>query len=319
LIIAFLDLLGFEWLMGYDLEAAFNNLNYFNQIIKTKIIDEMAHPEESYESISLRDFVRKSSVTSFKYMISISDSLIIGSEVPDLFIRQLCDFVSYAFIMSAEPFVKEFTDLKSVNDTLTYNTKNGTIEQRKECAFPLLFRGGISFGHVIFSPEFQINQYKVNNSGINVCGLDYLRAVKLEGTGKGPRLFCSQSFVNTLSTESKKAIRSISNREDEKVYELIWTYYAFEALSNSSNKRENISRCLNRTLLPPAINLYNYFKNDEKNKLHYEEMLKLIFRGAIKYAKDNAEDVDNIIDILKSKLIDIELQWDSYNVDDFLV
>lgn len=48
-------------------------------------------------------------------------------------------------------------------------------------------------------------------------------------------------------------------------------------------------------------------------------MLKLIFRGAIKYAKDNAEDVDNIIDILKSKLIDIELQWDSYNVDDFLV
>ncbi|AKL96177.1 hypothetical protein CACET_c27320 [Clostridium aceticum] len=307
MVISFLDLLGFSWLVEYDLEAAYDNLDLFNRIIKTKIIDDKCHPKDSYPA-DMHEFAENTSVTSFSNMISISDSLIIGSENANIFMKQLCNFVSSAFIESNRYFRKPFNNIKEVKDK--YEFIGDTSRERKSCAFPLLFRGGISIGklgEIIFSPELQIINNVAKENGLNVCGIPYLEAIRLEKSGKGPRLFCSQTFVQALDTENKKAIKYVEIIKGKKVYEIVWTYYAFEAMENSSNKMCNIRRCLDQTILPPAINLYNYFKNDEINNLHYIELVKLIFIGAIMYYNDNISSDFQIIEILNTKICDYKL------------
>lgn len=317
MVISFLDLLGFSWLMEYDLKTAYYNLDFFNRIINTKISDEKCHPKESYE-LNMQEFVENTSITSFNNMISISDSLIISSDNPNIFVKQLSNFVACSFIESNEPFRDVFDDIKKVKYEYEYSHESKSVERKKVCAFPLLFRGGISIGEVIFSSEIQIINNEAKRNGLNVCGIPYLEAVKLENSGKGPRLFCNNSFVNSLNSDSKKAIRLVGKIKNEEIYEIVWTYYAFEAMENCSNKIENIQRCLNRTVLPPAINLYNYFKDDENNRLHYFELVKLIFRGAIKYANDNIENDIHTLEILKSKINDLKIHEELFDVTDFV-
>lgn len=146
MVIAFLDLLGFSWLMENNIEAAYDNLNTFNRIIKTKVTDTITCPIKNYdERNGLREFVRNAAVSSFCNMISISDSLIIGSEYPDLFVRQVSNFVSAAFIDSSEPFRKSFTEILEVkNNKISDITPEYT--SRPHIAFPIMFRGGITFG-----------------------------------------------------------------------------------------------------------------------------------------------------------------------------
>ncbi len=317
MVIAFLDLLGFSWLMEYDLKAAYYNLDHFNRIISTKIIDERCHPKDSYPN-DMQEIVENTSVTSFNNMLSISDSLIVGSDSPDVFVKQLCNFISSAFIESNEPFRTAFDNIKDVKSELDLNQETGTVEWNRVCAFPLLFRGGISIGEVIFSSEMQIVNNEAKRNGLNVCGIPYLEATRLEKSGKGPRIFCSHTFVDSLSLEGKKAIKYVGKINSEDVYEIVWTYYAFEAMENSSNKMINIQRCLYKTLLPPAINLYNYFKDDSKNNLHYLELLKLIFIGAIKYSRDNIGEDLQTMRILKSKMNEVNLFEELFDISGFV-
>lgn len=204
MVIAFLDLLGFSWLMEYDLKAAYYNLDHFNRIISTKIIDAKCYPKDSCSTV-MQQFVENTSITSFNNMVSISDSLIIGSDNPDIFVKQLCNLISSAFIESNKDFRIEIEDIKHVKDEPNLNKETCTVKWEKVCAFPLLFRGGISIGDVIFSNEMQIINNEAKRNGLNVCGIPYLEATRLEKSGKGPRLFCSHAFVNSLSLESKKS------------------------------------------------------------------------------------------------------------------
>lgn len=89
-------------------------------------------------------------------------------------------------------------------------------------------------------------------------------------------------------------------------------------MDNWDDKIINIERCLNTTLLPPAINLYNYFKDDEINNLHYFELLKLIFIGAIKYSRDNIGEESKTIEILKLKMKESNLPEELFDISGFV-
>ena len=45
MIVAFMDLLGFSNLLRNNMEVAIDNLNTFNNVIKTRVIDNKCHPK----------------------------------------------------------------------------------------------------------------------------------------------------------------------------------------------------------------------------------------------------------------------------------
>lgn len=325
MVIAFLDLLGFTWLMEKDIIVASDNLNAFNNTIKIKHYDNLCNEDKT-------DFSINHAITAFNHLISVSDSLIIGSNNPDIFIRQLCTYIACVFIGSSGSFKKPFEKLEGVMNNKDVDVKikaeNGkySYEFEPHRAFPIMFRGGISSGEdVNFSKQLGFFEEKPFY-GLNVFGQSYVEAVNLEKRGKGSRLFCNKKFVDSLSSEGRCAIRCIS--EDKALYEIVWTYYACEATERcTSNKMENVDKRINKLLLPPAKNLYNYFhSNKDKNKeedqqeyKHYEELILLICRGILKYASDNNLDIDSVFKKLKEKISDLPaIKLTENEIDSFL-
>jgi len=267
MIVAFMDLLGFSNLLRNNMEVAIDNLNTFNSVIKTRVIDNKCHPIEEYREnypndVKFQQFVEKSSVTSFEQMISFSDSLVLGGTDCNMFIKQLMNFVATVYIEYSEPFQKNFSD---INQVTTYKVAegcgSGSIQYHK--AFPILFRGGLSVGNdVTFWDEYCINDSDFKISSRNVMGLTYLNAVKLESVGKGPRLFCDKSLVDAVDDEINKYIKLVDSEKE--IYEIVWTIEGCEATGCcSSNKWSNVINRINDKMLPAAINLYKYYQKDK--------------------------------------------------------
>lgn len=282
MIVAFLDLLGFSNLLESDLKIAIDNLNLFNNTIFCKKIDE-------------KHYEKARSVSSFSYVKSVSDSLILGSDNPDLFIIQLCDYFTTVYIESTVPFRNEFTDIKEVSsDRNTTIVREGNkIEINSKGAFPVLFRGGISFGDECpFFEENQIINGKMVKGALNVTGPTYLKAVQLEKSGKGPRLFCDKKVADKIN--DKSIIKEVN--AEKSIYEIIWTVRACEKLGCSPGIL--IDNSVYKTLVNPALNLYRYYwnyyyhsENKEGKKIikQYEELVRLVCRGSLIYARKKSD------------------------------
>lgn len=288
MIVGFLDLLGFSQLLDVSIEVAFDNVNSFNDAIKTRVLDNKLHPMEEYkkndpDNQHFQEFVEKSAVTSFEYLISFSDSLILGSNDVELFIKQLCNLVASLYIYSSEPFRRPFQDVFSVESNKTASYENGTL--RKHNAFPILFRGGLSVGNdCAFFKENSIQKGKFCCDGYNVFGKTYLNAVKLEHSDKGPRLFCDKSVVDSM--QNKRIVRAVN----EHIFEIVWTIEGCEATGYcSSDLWRYVSDGIHSKLLPAAINFVKFY-GLHKEYAHilpqYEGLLRLICCGIVKYAKD---------------------------------
>ena len=306
MIVAFLDLLGFSALLQTDTEVALDNINSLNNVIKTRFNDDRSHPlseckERHPNDTDFHNFVEKSSITAFEQMISISDSLILGGTNCDLFIMQLANFVGTVYIRYSEPFKKPFTDISKVltdkvADVLPCGSK------RNHNAFPLLFRGGISVGKkIVFFNQNYIKNGKLQRSLLNVMGLTYLNAVKLESFGKGPHLFCDKSVVDVVNEKTRRILREID--KDKGIYEIVWT---IEGLADKeyTDKWKNVTDRINDTMLPSAINLYHYYRKNEHLEVQYKELLKLVCQGIVKYAADECNCAEDAISLINQKLPD---------------
>lgn len=313
MIVAFLDLLGFSALLQTNIEVALDNMNSFNNIIKTRFIDNKCHPIEEYENnypgdVDFHDFVKKSSVTGFNQMISFSDSLVLGGTDCNRFILQLANFIATTYINYTEPFKNPFTDINVVETHRSASgNKDGSIRYHK--AFPLLFRGGITVGeNVGFFNEYHIHNNKLEQTSLNVLGLTYLNAVKLESAGKGPRLFCDKTVVHGVDDEIKKYIKLVDGEKE--IYEIVWTIEGCEATGCcSSDKWQNVIDRIYDKMLPSAINLYQYYQSDEVLEPQYKELLNLVCEGIVKYARDECnratDAIDYINQVFKKKQIQL--------------
>jgi len=315
MVIAFLDLLGFSWLVKNNIVTANDNLNTFNRIIQTKIIDNRMHPVEEYsEENGLREFARNAAVSSFDNMISISDSLVIGATDADLFVKQISGFIATTFFQSSKSFRSSFYDLGLVENRNIYDI-DSNYQHYPHMAFPILFRGGISFGDdIIFHKVGQIWKGQYGEDGLNVRGLSYVEAVKLEKSGKGPRLFCNKKFVDSLENEK----HSVMLVKDD-IYEIIWTYYACEVTEcRVGDKMHNVRDRIEDKLLIRAVNLYNYYyqhqdksrSQEEQEYRHYEEFIVLICKGIIKYASDNNLNLSRVYNMLEEQMNRL-LEWEN--------
>lgn len=321
MIVAFLDLLGFSALLQTDIEVALDNMNSFNNVIKTRFIDNKCHPLSEYEErypndTNFHNFVEKSSVTAFEQMISFSDSLVLGGTDCNLFIMQLANFVATAYIEYSEPFRKPFTDISTVlTNKVADGLADGSIRYHK--AFPLLFRGGISVGKSIgFFDEYHIKNGELQLSSLNVMGVTYLNAVKLESFGKGPRLFCDKSVVDVANEKTRRILKEVD--KEKGIYEIVWTIEGCEATGHcSTDKWENVIDRINEKMLPSAINLYQHYRNNEYLEVQYKELLKLVCEGIVKYAADECNREEDAIRLINQKLLD-RLLIDKSILDNFI-
>lgn len=303
MIVAFLDLLGFSWLVENKPHIASDNLFEFNESIYIKYTDNKTHPVNDYEE-SMRDFVQSTCIDSFKYLISISDSLVIGAEEKDAdkFVIQLSKYVAAMAQRSMKPFQKSFTDLDKVY-SISWSKVDACGDVIQRNAFPILFRGGISAGKdVCFQLQSHIFDGKMYNGSVNVMGQPYINAYRLEcSKGKGPRLFCDDSLVKLVSDKIRSVIVDTENKD---VKEIIWTYYACETDSMSSIPYYNANENGYDKLAVPVINMINYYSSiDSKEVKHYKEFLKLIIRGLELYATDKGIDISEIKKKIKEKLL----------------
>lgn len=317
MIVAFLDLLGFSKLLEKDEQTAVDNLVSFNNVIKTRIIDDFTNSvQNDAENQDSKRFAQNCSVSSFENLISVSDSLIIGSNNYELFISQLSNLIATIYIEYSEPFKKSFNDISEVSSNRIYSaTYTGEIIAHR--AFPLLFRGGISLGeNVSFFENFHILNSNCKKTSLNIVGGTYLKAVKLEKCGKGPRIFCDSSVVNHIS--NKNVFKCIDKEKD--VFELVWTIEACEVLERFENCWDNVTASISRKMLPAAINLYKYYFNCDKLKSCYTELLTLVCEGIIKYAHDKCGRKDDAIRLIQSQLdkADIDFTIDVDILNDFL-
>lgn len=312
MIVSFLDLLGFSQLLDLSTEVAYDNVYSFNNVIKTRVLDNMTHPIEEYkqnypDDKHLHEFVKKSAVSSFDNLISFSDSLILGSNSVELFVEQLCNLVSSLYINYSEPFRNQFEDVFNVESNKVASCEYGELRNHK--SFPILFRGGLSVGNDCdFFKENSIRDGKFCYDGYNVFGRTYLNAVRLEHSGKGPRLFCDKSVVDSM--QNKRIIRVVN--EQENIFEIVWTIEGCEATEcSSSNLWSNVLDSIYSKLLPAAINFVKFYGSDERYAdilPQYEELLRLVCCGIVKYAKDECnrgeEALEQINSVLCTKYLD---------------
>lgn len=221
MIVAFLDLLGFSWLVKNHPQIASDNLYKFNSILKTKFKDDKIHPIETY-SEDMQEFVKRNAVTSFQHVISISDSLVIGAQDQnaDDFVIQLSSLVASAAMQTLEPFRNSFDDIENVESDIFVDADiNGNITRHK--AFPVLFRGGVCIGDdTCFCPQFNIYNEEMTYNSVNVLGQTYVNAYRLESTDKGSRIFCDNNLVSLLSEEIKSKIIVTSKKTSTRYFGL---------------------------------------------------------------------------------------------------
>lgn len=319
MVVAFLDLLGFSQLLDLSTEVALDNINSFNNVIKTRVLDKATHPIEEYKECYPNDehflkFVEKSAVDSFEYLISFSDSLILGSYDLDLFVEQLANLVATLYINYSEPFRQKFENVFDVDSNKVVSYEDGSFRNHK--AFPILFRGGMSYGKdVSFFKENCIQGGKFCYDGYNVFGKTYLNAVKLEHKGKGPRLFCDKTVAANLV--NRRLIRVVDKNEE--IYEIVWTIEACEATECSSDKWHNVQNSIDEKMLPAAINFVRFYSSKSKfiNVLpQYEELLTLVCRGIVRYAEINCNKSHEALQLINDKLNSDGL--DGYNIRELL-
>lgn len=333
MIIAFLDILGFTQLVEHNYQTAVDNLNEFNRYIDTARNDSLGHPVDSYDDPELQKFAEKHYVTSFDNILTMSDSLVIATSNPDVFVKQLSTMLCDLFKATSENFAKPFDDIYNVDSTKNVHAyiveENGERQYRFEYhkAFPLLLRGGITVEKehtlsdgtkakgVAFFKQSQVIDGE-NEMGWNVCGQDYVEAVKLESSGKGPRLFCSKDFFDQLGEDSKKYLRVLN----QNTYEILWTYECCTCGSESTDIQLNIIDGINN-FLKPSIRLYKYYLKYQNEDMkenasavellkHYKQLVLLVCRGIYKYAVEHNISSDEIKKQLNEEIADLHLSWD---------
>lgn len=91
------------------------------------------------------------------------------------------------------------------------------------------------------------------------------------------------------------------------IFEVVWSIEGCETLLCSSNKWDNVIKSIKETMLPPAINLFLYYRMNNSLKDQYEELLKLVCCGIVKYAENECKRGKDAITLINKSLQEISL------------
>jgi hypothetical protein len=256
---AYLDMLGFKYFIFKDLKGAIESLNSYHMMLDLKMQSMMMRRRRNNSnSEELNKIIERGEISSFDHFLPFSDSIFIQSSMPDLFVAQLSSFLISTFGLksSTYAFSEKGKDPSIVSIRNSSVDSNGSVIQRNalEYWFPVLMRGGISFGecHPININSIIDKHFKTIP---NLVGSAVVEAVQLEQAikGEGPRLICSQAFFNALQDKHDKYIIKYDNIAN--AHEILWP--AFTYIEGNDVHLELINQYEN--LFRPAANLWKAY------------------------------------------------------------
>lgn len=301
--VAYLDILGFKnYIIDNETSAyAANVLFNSSHVLHTRIIDQKTHPIDSYED-ELKPLVLRTSVTSFERYLSLSDSIFITSNDVNLFIKQLSTFLSSCFLFQASAYGQPSNP---TNPEIVYekvwDKESKSFINRETKWYPVLFRGGISYGEVLYDSAISIIDEEVKQTH-NVIGKAVVSAVSLEKKGKGPKLFIDDNFYHQLDEENKKFV-SI-DEGGNKYYLWPARHFIYE------NNLDSIFTDF-REFMDAAISLWKAYKERGFGE-HYFEFMKLVMESFIclckcKYPNDIERVKKRLSDYIKNQDVDLSI------------
>jgi hypothetical protein len=261
--VAFLDLLGFGQVALKDTVGAIELISDYQVIINNKVTDATIHPD-------LLTTAEEICADSFETLLPFSDSIFITSTDPNKFVKQVAHLLSHSFLINANQY--SHPDNPS-NPLETEITEIGiTTRKIKTNRYPVLFRGGVSFGEVA---NLTINSIVSNNIAplTNLTGEALVEAVYLEKAGKGPRIFCNKKFVDQLDQNTKDKFIGVVKADE--LYEIYWTTSIF---FDQNDCRIDINEFDKHFI--PAVNLWKAF-NHLNYGIQYYEFIKLTVKGTL--------------------------------------
>ena len=278
--VIYLDLLGFKSFSNEDTEAALEVLLDFHTVLKNRQHEEQIRPLASIPNERLKRPAERKASDSFNYFLPMSDSIFILSEEPDKVAAQLSTFLSESFLFGGHAYAYSMADssnplLQPIKEFEIDESGTGKIKNCRETQYPVLFRGGISYGDVeaVRTPAI----YKGKEITVpNVIGQGVVQAVSLEQKKlKGPRILCGCEFVSQLR---EPAIKKYLRKEGD-VWELLWPGFNYLEDDDESSQSYELNK-----LFYPALALWKNFSGKPPDR-HYKAFLELIVRSHLAFAK----------------------------------
>ena len=277
--VIYLDILGFKSFSNEDSEAALRILKDFHTVLKMRRQDEHS-PSSMSEGLEKRLAARNAS-DSFSYFLPMSDSVFILSEEPDKVAAQLSTFLRDSFLLGGHAYDKSDTSNvfeQCIKEPRISESGKVEINYFKENWYPVLFRGGISYGDVkVLKTPAICNEQEITVP--NVIGQGVVQAVGLEQRGlKGPRILCDCEFVDQLRGPATKYLR-----KEGDAWELLWPGFNYFEGNDERSERYNLDDLFGR-----ALALWRHFSGEEPEK-HYRAFLELIVQSHLAFAKSGSE------------------------------
>lgn len=278
--VAYIDLLGFSRCVQNNPEEAIMMLSHFNTILSELNFERDVHPSGSYQE-SLRSLARRTSNESFEHFMPFSDSVFIASADCSNFIMQIGSFVRKSFMLNADVFANpKNPNEPTASYCIGFDTSDpDNIKQVNiPCHEPaVLFRGGVAFGEVIETTPKGLFNNQISTCN-NLMGEAVVRAVKMEGLVKGPRIVFDKSVYEQLNDEAKLYVRELPEEDKQDYYEVLWPAmgYILENREFFVQEYQHFSE-----LFDPAYNLWRYYRGDEV-EVQYQRFMELIVFSAIR-------------------------------------
>ena len=276
--VAYLDLLGFKNYTNGDPAGALMLLDNYQIVLKSKLIDDSLMPAKKYPTKNLQKLAAKGSISSFDTILPFSDSMFFTSNNLTDFIAQLSTFLIESFLFVAQEYVRP-TDQSNPTKVITsVNSSVGMITS-EENWFPPLFRGGVSYGEVFTSmtAHNKVEGVWHFNSPL-LSGKAVSNAVILEGSGKGPRVYCDKNFRAAVG--KKKVNKYIVELQKGELFEILWPAFIYIESNENETELQEFDK-----LFVPAVRLWKAYNHKEYGS-HYYEFMRLIIKSTLVYFSD---------------------------------
>lgn len=288
-IVTYLDILGFKEYVATDIVGA-SRLLGAHQTTLTRLHDQLHNPPNKYSDAECRDLAHRHLADSFQHFLPFSDSIFIIGTDPSLLVEQLSTFLVDAFMLEGHAFAQPDEPSSPTKQRMTVFDVCGT-GQRIEHWFPALWRGGVTFGDVHVSTIPMIHDHWPR-CGPVPFGKAVVEAVGLEGSGKGPRLFCSEAAAERISGQTTRLVISC---EECRCKEILWPVSKFTMTNDPEVEKSEFL-----DLFLPARSLW-LSKVGTNVEQHYWEFLRLICRSALHWA-NHVNAGPSVIDYMSAKI-----------------
>jgi hypothetical protein len=301
-VVAFLDLLGFSEVVNSDSLIAVRLLQDYADAITIAVKDAAVDASNIPINPEASRLMELMTVTSFETLLPMSDSIFIVASDTSKFVMQLSHFLLECFRFRLNAFAQpehSNNPMEVTTRTVVRRGEDSSVEKQMETWWPVLFRGGISFGECLPLQLPIITDAKLGSCR-GLIGKAIVEAVKLEKLAKGPRVLCSPKIQDNIQGAAAAYIGPSLHGEKDCV-ELYWPIALFEDTASMTDAINNHLR----EWLQGVANLYMHFRENDRVRVHYEAYLRLLVASAMRKYPAGEKELKQAIHALDPDLLQI--------------